>query len=88
MTLAGDIPMNSRVQLMMASVDDIADEHALRESLPWKVEKNPRSSNRGKLVGRKLVMNQRVEEEVEQVRVHWRENTYGRVLLLWRNSAC
>jgi hypothetical protein len=25
MTLAGDIPMNSRVQLMMASVDDIAD---------------------------------------------------------------
>jgi hypothetical protein len=26
MTLAGDIPMNSRVQLMMASVDDIADE--------------------------------------------------------------
>jgi hypothetical protein len=48
--------------------------------------KNPRSSNRGKLRGRKLVMNQRVEEEVEQVRVHWRENTYGRVLLLWRNS--
>jgi hypothetical protein len=46
MTLAGDIPMNSRVQLMMASVDDIADG-ALQESFAMKVEKNPRSSNRG-----------------------------------------
>jgi hypothetical protein len=51
--LLGDIPMNSRVQLMMASVDDIADEHALRESFAMK-SRNPRSSNRGKLRGSKI----------------------------------
>jgi hypothetical protein len=34
MTLAGDIPMNSRVQLMMASVDDIADGARIGRVLP------------------------------------------------------
>jgi hypothetical protein len=46
--------MNSRVQLMMASVDDIADGARIAGEFAWKVEKTPRSSNRGKLRGSKI----------------------------------
>jgi hypothetical protein len=41
MTLAGDIPMNSRVQLMMASVDDIADGARIAGEFAMKSEKKP-----------------------------------------------
>jgi hypothetical protein len=46
--------MNSRVQLMMASVDDIADGARIAGEFAMKVKKNPRSSNRGKLRGSKI----------------------------------
>jgi hypothetical protein len=68
MTLAGDVPMNSRVQLMMASVDGIVGGAHIAAEFGMK--------NRGKApeiaivvscIGRKLMMDQRVEEEVEQV---------------------
>lgn len=69
MILAGDAPVNSKVQLMMASVDGIAQgAHTAA-----KIAMSPRSSKPElallvSCIGRKLVMNQRVEEEVEQVR--------------------
>lgn len=68
MILAGDVPVNSRVQLMMASIDAIAmgAHHAAEIAL----ENRKNAAELALIVscvGRKLVMNQRVEEEIEQV---------------------
>ena len=69
MTLAGDVPVNSRVQLMMSSVDAIANGAQHAAELAMKNRKNkPEVAILVSCVGRKLVMDQRVEEEVEQVR--------------------
>ena len=69
MILAGDVPMNSRVQLMMASVDGIASGARIAAEFAMKSRKNtPEIAIIVSCIGRKLVMNQRVEEEIEQVR--------------------
>ncbi|MFV8366966.1 FIST signal transduction protein [Flavobacterium sp. XS1P27] len=69
MILAGDVPINSRVQLMMASVDGIGDGAKIAAEFAMKNRKNkPELAVLVSCIGRKLVMNQRVEEEVEQVR--------------------
>jgi hypothetical protein len=69
MILAGDVPMNSRVQLMMASVDGIAAGAQIAAEFAMKNRKtNPELAILVSCIGRKLVMNQRVEEEVEHVR--------------------
>jgi hypothetical protein len=68
MILAGDVPINSRVQLMMASVDGIGEgaktaaEYAMKNR-----ENNPELAILVSCIGRKFVMNQRVEEEIEHV---------------------
>ncbi|SEA63741.1 Uncharacterized conserved protein, contains FIST_N domain [Flavobacterium gillisiae] len=69
MILAGDAPVNSRVQLMMASVDGIAQgaQTAAKIAMATRSSK-PELALLVSCIGRKLVMNQRVEEEVEQVR--------------------
>jgi len=68
MTLAGDVPINSRVQLMMASVDAIAQGANQAAKLAMKNRKSkPQLALLVSCVGRKLVMNQRVEEEIECV---------------------
>lgn len=68
MTLAGDVPVNSKVQLMMASVDAIAEGANEAAKLAMKGRKNkPQLALLVSCVGRKLVMNQRVEEEIERV---------------------
>lgn len=69
MILAGDAPVNSRVQLMMASVDGIAQGAQTAAKLAMTNRKSkPELALLVSCIGRKLVMNQRVEEEVEQVR--------------------
>lgn len=69
MILAGDVPMNSRVQLMMASVDGIANGASIAAEFAMKSRKHtPEIAIIVSCIGRKLVMNQRVEEEIEQVR--------------------
>jgi hypothetical protein len=69
MILAGDVPMNSRVQLMMASVDGIGAGAKTAAEFAMKNRRNkPELAVLVSCIGRKLVMNQRVEEEVEQVR--------------------
>ncbi|MEZ7500208.1 FIST C-terminal domain-containing protein [Flavobacterium sp. Arc3] len=69
MTLAGDVPVNSKVQLMMASVDGIAEGAHMAAEYAMKNRKNaPEIAIIVSCIGRKLVMNQRVEEEVEEVR--------------------
>jgi hypothetical protein len=68
MVLAGDVPVNSRVQLMMASIDAIASGAQRAAELANENRKNPAElALIVSCIGRKLVMNQRIEEEIEQV---------------------
>lgn len=68
MILAGDIPKNSKVQLMMTNVDNIAhaSERAAKQALALRKNK-PQLALLVSCIGRKLVLDQRVEEEVEEV---------------------
>ncbi|MEO9570029.1 MAG: FIST N-terminal domain-containing protein [Polaribacter sp.] len=68
MILAGDIFENSKVQLMMTNVDNIvnaAEKAAVNASELRK--KKPELAILVSCIGRKLVLDQRVEEEVEEV---------------------
>jgi len=68
MILAGDVPQGSKVQLMMATVDDIAS--GARSAAKLAVQGRNTESQLAILiscVGRKLVMDQRTEEEIEEV---------------------
>ncbi|WP_299778948.1 FIST N-terminal domain-containing protein [uncultured Formosa sp.] len=66
--LAGDIPVDSKVQLMMTNVDNIANasEQAAKQALSLR-EKKPELAILVSCIGRKLVLDQRVEEEIEEV---------------------
>lgn len=68
MILAGDILENSRVQLMMTNVDTIVDasEQAATKALELR-ENEAELAILVSCIGRKLVLDQRVEEEVEEV---------------------
>lgn len=68
MILAGDVPEGSKVQLMMASVDAIADGayEAAKLAMEKRVNK-PQLALLVSCIGRKLVMDQRTEEEIEEV---------------------
>lgn len=69
MILAGDVPTDSKVQLMMASVDNIADGALQAAQFGMKNRKTkPELVLAISCVGRKMVMDQRVEEELDQVR--------------------
>ncbi|MGL2994837.1 FIST signal transduction protein [Flavobacterium sp. TSSA_36] len=68
MTLAGDVPMNSKVQLMMASNDELVQGAYNAGNQAMKNRVNPpQLALIVSCVGRKLVMKQRVEEEIEEV---------------------
>lgn len=66
--LAGDVAENAKVQLMMTNVDNIANasEKAARQSLELRKTK-PDLAMLISCIGRKLVLDQRVEEEIEEV---------------------
>jgi hypothetical protein len=68
MILAGDIPEDSKVQLMMTNVDNIANasERAAKQALELRSAK-PQLALLVSCIGRKLVLDQRVEEEIEEV---------------------
>lgn len=69
MTLAGDVPQGAKVQLMMSSVDDIANGANMAGQLAMKGRvKNPELALLVSCIGRKLVMDQRTEEEIEEVK--------------------
>ena len=96
MVLAGDVPVNSRVQLMMASIDGIADgaQHAAEIAMENR-KSSPQIALIVSCVGRKLVMNQRVEEEIEQVKEIIGENvaitgfySYGEMAPFNGDSSC
>lgn len=68
MILAGDVPVGSTVQLMMSTVDDIADGAAKAAMYAMRNRKNkPELALLVSCIGRKLVMCQRTEEEIEEV---------------------
>ena len=69
MILAGDVPEGSKVQLMMSSVEDIANGafHAAELAMKGR-KKNPELALLISCIGRKLVMDQRTEEEIEEVK--------------------
>lgn len=68
MILAGDVPERSKVQLMMSTVDDIANGANLAAKIAMRNRKNkPELALLVSCIGRKLVMDQRTEEEVEEV---------------------
>jgi len=68
MILAGDVPENSVVQLMMVSIDSISAgaSEAARLAMLERIHK-PEFAFLVSCVGRKMVMDQRVEEEIEEV---------------------
>ncbi|PWL39441.1 histidine kinase [Flagellimonas aquimarina] len=68
MILAGDMPMNAKVQLMMSTVDDIAEGASNAAVLAMRDRKNkPELAILVSCVGRKLVLDQRTEDEIEEV---------------------
>ena len=67
--LAGDAPENSKVQLLMASVDAIIDGAQLATQLAMKNRKKKAEiAILVSCIGRKFVMNNRVGEEIEYVK--------------------
>ncbi len=68
MTLAGDVPEGSKVQLMMANIDHIVDGALQAADIGMEARKHkPELAILVSCIGRKLVMDQRVEEEIEEV---------------------
>lgn len=96
MILAGDIPENSKVQLMMTNVDRIAN--ASEKAALQAMEERKSKAELALLVsciGRKLVLDQRVEEEVEEVVEVLGEDTticgfysYGEIAPFHGETAC
>jgi hypothetical protein len=69
MILAGDVPNNSTVQLMMTNMDSIAaaSETASIRAMEGRSQP-PQLALLISCIGRKLVLDQRIEEEIEEVR--------------------
>ncbi len=96
MTLAGDVPEGSKVQLMMSSVDDIVNGANLASNSAMKVRTNiPELALLVSCIGRKLVMDQRTEEELEEVKAVIGENvamagfySYGEMAPFENNDSC
>lgn len=66
--LAGDIPLNAKVQLMMTNVDNIANASEKAATMALENRKTkPEVAILVSCIGRKLVLDQRVEEEVDEV---------------------
>jgi hypothetical protein len=70
MTFAGDIPQGGTAQLMKTNVDNLVDgaETAAKASLAGLGDRQPDLAILVSCVGRKLVMKQRTEEEIEVIR--------------------
>lgn len=96
MVMAGNIPENSKVQLMMTNVDNIA--HASERAAFQAQELRKNKAELAILIsciGRKLVLDQRVEEEVEEaVEVMGAETTicgfysYGEIAPFHGETSC
>jgi hypothetical protein len=97
MTFAGDIPQGGTAQLMKTNVDDLVDgaTAAAEISLTGLGRGRPELAILVSCVGRKLVMKQRIEEEVEAIRDVFGGDTmiagfysYGELCPFSRGDAC
>lgn len=96
MILAGDVPQGSKVHLMMSSVDDIANGASEAGKLAMKGRtKSPELALLVSCIGRKLVMDQRTEEEIEEVKSVIGDDayiggfySYGELAPFSGNSSC
>jgi hypothetical protein len=96
MTFAGNIPEKAVVQLMKASFDKLIDgAYNAAEFTVSKLSSNAQLSILISCVGRKLVLGQRIEEEVEGVRDVLGDETvitgfysYGEISPLTPNVNC
>jgi hypothetical protein len=96
MTFAGNIPQGSMVRLMKGNIDKLIDAAS---NAAYKIKK--RSTERNQLalliscVGRRIVLGERIEEELEVIRHEFGENTllcgfysYGEISPTLKNVAC
>jgi hypothetical protein len=76
-TFAGDIPQGATVSLMKAGMDDLIDgsEYAASKSIEGLNGNSPELAILISCVGRKLVLKQQVEEEIESASKHFSEST-------------
>lgn len=76
-TFAGDIPVGSTVSLMKAGMDDLIEgsEFAARKSIEGLMGNSPSLAILISCVGRKLVLKQQVEEEIESASKHFSPST-------------
>lgn len=97
MTFAGDVPEGSRCQFMKANFDRLIDGAigAAERSHGGAPNKQPQFALLISCVGRKLVLRQRIEEEVEGVRRVFGEQTvmagfysYGEISSFTPNAKC
>ena len=97
MTFAGDIPLGSKTRLMKANFDRLIDGAiaAAENSLIPLKNHTPTLALLISCVGRKLVLNQRVEEEVEEARLVLGDKTgitgfysYGEISPLKDSTSC
>ena len=97
MTFAGDIPQGGAAQLMKTNVDDLVDgaTAAAEASLSGLDGRRPDLAILVSCVGRKLVMKQRTEEELEAIRDVFGTDaklsgfySYGELCPFMRGGAC
>lgn len=76
MTFAGNIPVGSKVRFMKANFDRLVDAaNAAAKQTKTKAEKSPAVAILISCVGRKLILNNRIEEEVEAVKSIYTDST-------------
>ncbi|WP_406683450.1 FIST C-terminal domain-containing protein [Seonamhaeicola sp. MEBiC1930] len=69
MIFAGDVPLNSKVQLMMTNVDDLVNSAQLTAQQAFeKLINKPQLAIVNSGLGRKLLLDQRTVEEIEQIK--------------------
>jgi hypothetical protein len=97
LTFAGDVPEGSYARLMMANFDRLVDgaAGAARTSIQAVGDRAPDLAVLISCVGRKMVLRQRVEEEVEAVRAIFGDDTvltgfysYGEISPFTPNARC
>lgn len=93
LTFAGDIPEGSQVQLMKANVDNLIEGARMAAQHSYKKMEGSELSLLISCVGRKLVLKQLAEEEIEAVReVHGKGATiagfysYGEIAPFWHDD--
>ncbi len=97
MVFAGDVPVGSLVRFMKANFDKLIDaaSKAAQQTFNWHLPSDPGLALLISCVGRKIILDSRIEEEVEAVRQVFSENTlltgfysYGEISPFSVNTKC